>query len=188
MSVMVKGIESDCGRNTTGLLASHLMKKLINARRAAISSVYEPGDDIDLEEIVLEYLMSDHGDGNESNWDVLDVTGGIPSNVKEINSAELWKAIRKMSNKNVKCVVKTLRKEKSLVFKDLIAITGLNPNDLNHALYDLKQLNLVIQLDDKKYYLTKYCVALLSSLKFLKEILNGISREEAISPYTNNDK
>jgi hypothetical protein len=192
MFVQGECLEAANGRNTTGQPGNRLINIFINSKRAADLDDGNPDcsylastDDALLEEAMLEYIMTAARDGKEldsSDWDVLDVTGGIPSNVKEINSTELWKSIRKMSNSNVKCVLKVLRVRNSLVFKDLMKETGLSSNDLNHALYDLKQLNLVIQLDDKRYYLTKYCIALLSALKFLKEILNGLSHGDAISP------
>jgi DNA-binding HxlR family transcriptional regulator len=98
---------------------------------------------------------------------------------KAIGLDSLWKAIRKLSSENSMAVVKALC-DGGKTFRELQAETGLLVNDLNHTLYDMKQIGLVTQLGEKKgertYNLTSYCVLLLDSIKGLQgafQHLNG---------------
>jgi DNA-binding HxlR family transcriptional regulator len=90
---------------------------------------------------------------------------------------ELWRAIRKLTNEKTMLIVKTLA-EDSYNFSELRNKTGLDTNTINHALIDLRTLGLIIQSkDDKKYSLTKYCLAILSGLRF---IIDQMSFQQSI--------
>ena len=79
----------------------------------------------------------------------------------------LWRTIRKLSNENVMTVIKALCNG-GKTFAEIQMSTGLIVNDLNHALYDMKQINLVIMEGEKKgerkYHLTGYCIVLLKAI------------------------
>jgi len=55
----------------------------------------------------------------------------------------LWRAIRKVSNQDPMVVVSTLAKG-DMTFRELQIATNLTVNNLNHILYDMRQLNLII--------------------------------------------
>jgi hypothetical protein len=102
--------------------------------------------------------------------------------IKEIGMEHLWKSIRKLSSMDAILVVHILRQEKNgLLFGELLRKSAMSPNDLNHVLSGLKSLDLVIKSEDKRYYLTNYCVLLLDALKYLKETLAGINEIHAVT-------
>lgn len=103
--------------------------------------------------------------------DRTDVQKRITS-IKVIEDADLWRAIKKFSNKYVMTTVQAVYDKGPQNFREIQEATKLETNDINHALHDLKALSLVIQKDDKRYYLTKYCVILIESLNLLKDHLS----------------
>lgn len=92
----------------------------------------------------------------------------------------LWRAIRKLSNRDAMAVVNALA-NKSMTFGELQAATNLIVNDLNHALYDMKQMDLVITIGEKKgqrkYHLTNYCITLLNAVNVLRNALIDLDEE-----------
>jgi predicted transcriptional regulator len=90
-----------------------------------------------------------------------------------------WRAVRKLSNEPARHVVICLLNHPGSNFGEMRNLTGLSLNDLNHALNDMKQLNLIIY-DHKKYYLTKYCVALICSLS---GFVQNIRDEDVFAKY-----
>jgi DNA-binding HxlR family transcriptional regulator len=99
---------------------------------------------------------------------------------KPIDIDSLWRAIRKLSNRDTMIVVQVLADE-SMTFSELQAAAGLNVNRLNHILYDMKQMNLIIPIGEmkgqRKYYLTRYCKILLNTLVTLQREINSVSKE-----------
>lgn len=86
----------------------------------------------------------------------------------------LWRAIRKLSDDGAMLVVQTLDEKKALTSSELHKETSLSGPDLNHILFDLKKLNVIIQnQDDKKYHLTNYGKII---LEVLWDILGKLSR------------
>jgi predicted transcriptional regulator len=120
--------------------------------------------------------------GEEDSDDIRDVSDDFTSGLQDIDSLELWKAIRKLSDKKTKLVLKTIYDNQPVTFGELLKITELNVNDTNHVLGNLRQSNLVIRTEDKKYYLTKYCIALLDALRKLKLNLSEINPSEFSTP------
>lgn len=79
-------------------------------------------------------------------------------------------------------VVQLLRQEGPMSFGQLQKKTALSPNDLNHILGSLRNIDLIIQNEeDKKYYLTNYCVIVLDALRHLKETLMGLNGKNLLS-------
>jgi DNA-binding HxlR family transcriptional regulator len=103
---------------------------------------------------------------------------------KDINMDSIWKAFRKLSNRNTVVVVKALLND-GKTFRELQTETGLIVNDLNHVLYDLKAMNLVVAEGSKKrevkYYLTSYCVILLDAIDGLQMLLESIDDKDMFS-------
>jgi predicted transcriptional regulator len=134
----------------------------------------------------FESEISDHhgsAAGNATDLDdMLDISEDITSGLQDINSIELWKAVRKLSDKKVQIVVKIVYDNKAMTFGDLLKVTRLNVNDLNHVLGNLRQSNLVIRTEDKRYYLTKFCIALLESLNGLRDRLSELNYSEFSHP------
>ena len=101
--------------------------------------------------------------------------------------ADLSKAIRKISNENARSIVASLETQ-PMTFGELHQNTGIQTNDLNRALYDMQQLDLVIPIGDKKgvrkYHLTKYGNVVKCALERLCMDLSDISREEMYSAFT----
>jgi DNA-binding HxlR family transcriptional regulator len=97
--------------------------------------------------------------------------------VTGIGTEEIWKAVRKVANSDARKVTRALYL-RGLNFGELKAETGLSDNDLNHALYEMKKLGLIVVDGDKKgkakYHLTQYYVALLESLRVLKDRLGKL--------------
>lgn len=116
---------------------------------------------------------------SESEANVPFKTKYIGGGKKNLGIDELWKAVRKFSSENILNVATILDKTPGLTFAELTKATGLkNPNDLNHALYDMKNQDLVIVIGEKKgerkYYLTKYGWVLLCALdNLLRTQLTG---------------
>jgi DNA-binding HxlR family transcriptional regulator len=114
--------------------------------------------------------------------------GIISTAKKEINIDSVCKSFKKVSNSKAAAVVRALRDDnKGKTFRELQTETKLIVNDLNHAIYDMKQLNLIVTEGEKKgevkYRLTSYCVALLDAIDDLQELLHGISDEEMFSAH-----
>jgi hypothetical protein len=80
---------------------------------------------------------------------------------------DIAQALRKFANKNIMLVAKSLHVKGSLTFGELQKETGLSINIQNHALHEMKKVNLVIQVE-KRYYLTKYCALLLDAINRLR--------------------
>jgi DNA-binding HxlR family transcriptional regulator len=79
---------------------------------------------------------------------------------------DLWRAIRKLSNENALVVVMSLSQKGPLARGELQELTLLSSNSLNHALYEMQQLDLIIKnKSDKRYYLTAYCKIILGALE-----------------------
>ena len=93
---------------------------------------------------------------------------------RAIGMDSLWKAIRKLSSENSMEVVRALCGG-GKTFGELQLETGLIINDLNHVLYDMKQMGLIIALGERKgerkYHLTSYCVILLDVIERLQNTL-----------------
>jgi predicted transcriptional regulator len=86
----------------------------------------------------------------------------------------LWRVIRKLSDDGAMLVVHTLNDKKALTSAELHKETNLSGPALNHILFDLKKLNVIIQnRDDKKYHLTNYGEII---LQVLWNILGKLSR------------
>lgn len=122
-------------------------------------------------------LMSDNVPEIPQLWDHISLGSGE----KSIDMDVVWKALRKLSNKNINHVCKLLfYYEKT--FSEIQEETGLTVNDVNHALYDLKQHNLVIMQGDKRgertYHLTSYCVILLETLDILADKLKTVEAKD----------
>ena len=75
----------------------------------------------------------------------------------------LWRAMRKLSKENALSVLHNLIRDPGLDFGKLQELTLLETNALNHTLIDMKNLDLIIY-EDKKYYPSIYCVAVISAL------------------------
>jgi len=118
--------------------------------------------------------------------DIMYLSPSAVAGEKTIDLEALWKAIRKLSAKNTMVVINSLC-NKGKTFRDIQKDTGLLVNDLNHALYDLKQLNLVIVKGDRKgerfYHLTEYCVILLNAIGSLQGTLKQTDAKEIFSAY-----
>lgn len=89
--------------------------------------------------------------------------------VKDLTD-DLWRAIRQLSHEDKSMIVIILYKKGPLTFGELAQETEFPMNKLNHALIDLRKLDL-ITLIEKEYYLTTYCVAVLNSFKLLRDYL-----------------
>lgn len=86
----------------------------------------------------------------------------------------LWRVIRKLSDDNTMQVVYALDEKKALTSGELHKETNLSGSDLNHILFDLKNLNVIIQnREDKKYHLTSYGEVI---LRVLWDLLGTLSR------------
>ena len=103
------------------------------------------------------------------------------SSKKAIGMDSLWRAIRKLSNGNSTNVVKALH-EGGKNFGEFQLETGLMINDLNHTLYDMRQIDLIVssreRKGERKYYLTSYCVILLDAIGHLTKSLQHYDDEE----------
>jgi len=100
---------------------------------------------------------------------------------KTIDMDSLWKAIRKLSSENSMTVLRELCKG-GKTFRELQTETGLIVNDLNHILYDMKQMGLIIPRGEKKgertYHITSYCAILLNSIKLLQDKLQHVNGKD----------
>lgn len=105
---------------------------------------------------------------------------------KTINMDSLWKAFRKLSSENSMVVVRALYGG-GKTFGELQADTGLIVNDLNHILYDMKQMGLVTPQGERKgertYHLTSYCVILLDTIVDLKKELQRVDGKDMFSAW-----
>lgn len=106
----------------------------------------------------------------------LNVSDDVPTS-EEINTLDvdeidaLWRVIRKLSDTHAMLVIQVLYDHKTLTFGELLKETGLMTNPLNHALTDLKRLNLVLESrDNKEYYITNYGYLILRMLWNLARI------------------
>ncbi len=97
---------------------------------------------------------------------------------------DLWKALRKFSNKNATLVAIVLYQKGSMDFKGLREETKLSINTLNHTLIEMRNADLII-LQDGDYYLTKYGAILLSALGNMKEEIRKISDKTLLDPINN---
>ena len=97
--------------------------------------------------------------------------------IKATINLDIAQAIRKFTNKNIMLVAKALHINGSLTFGELQKYTGLSTNLLNHALHEMKKVNLVMPID-KRYYLTKYCVLLLEAINRLRIEVKSTSDED----------
>jgi len=115
--------------------------------------------------------------GNESFNETDPIEEEYGKVVRGIGTEEIWKAVRKVSNPNVRNVTRVLYLQ-GMTFGELRIKTGLSDNDLNHVLYDMKKLGLIVVVGDKKgkakYHLTQYYVALLDALRVLKDRLGKL--------------
>ena len=100
---------------------------------------------------------------------------------KAIDMDSLWKAIRKLSSENSMTVLTALCKG-GKTFRELQTETGLIVNDLNHILYDMKQMGLIITRGEKKgertYHITSYCSILLNSIQRLQDNLQHVNGKD----------
>ena len=98
---------------------------------------------------------------------------------------DIAKAMRRLlDNKNILFVIRALVKGglvRPMNFGELLQDTQLSRNDLNHALLDMKNIGLIIQLSDKKYAITQYCATL---LKALDEIKKDFEEKDMFAPAT----
>lgn len=90
----------------------------------------------------------------------------IPATIS-LEEKELWKSIRRLTNKDILIIVMILEKE-PYSFGEIKKKTQFDSNTVNHALIALKDLGLVIQKEDKRYYPTKYCQIILNALRTIK--------------------
>jgi predicted transcriptional regulator len=113
-------------------------------------------------------------------------TVSLGTGEKSIDMDVLWKAIRKLSGENAIAVVRVLC-EGGKTFREIQTATGLSVNDLNHALYDMKYLDLIITRGDKKgektYHLTSYCVVLLNAIERLQDSLGYLDRKDVFGAH-----
>lgn len=100
------------------------------------------------------------------------ITGDTVPGVKGINIDEIWRAIRKFANEDASKVARALRME-PMNFGELQNNTKLTPNELNHALHDMKTMGLIIQKKDKSYCLTTYSNVLINALQDLQAKLEN---------------
>jgi len=93
----------------------------------------------------------------------------------------LQESLRKFANKNVLLIAKALKNDSGLTLGDLRDVTGLSTSALNHALYDMKNADLVI-VDNRRYYLTRYSIVLLDTLDKLRHNIIEINDDELFLP------
>ena len=77
-------------------------------------------------------------------------------------------SLRKLSNPNAILVATKLFEKNSMTFRELQKDTLLSTTTLAHAIYTLKNADIVIK-DRDRYYLTNYGVILLEALNQIRE-------------------
>jgi DNA-binding HxlR family transcriptional regulator len=97
----------------------------------------------------------------------------MDDDIMALKTCDLGKALRKFSNKNIVFAARMLHENGALPFGELRDATVLSTNDLNHALQEMKNADLIIKVD-KKYCLTHYGALLLETLEaIMKELSNS---------------
>lgn len=96
----------------------------------------------------------------------------LPENVEYMGArqCDIAKGIRRLlDNKNVLLVVRILVEKGPMKFGDITGGTQLSRSDLNHALQEMKDIGLIVQLESKEYSLTQYCATLLKGLEIITD-------------------
>jgi predicted transcriptional regulator len=97
--------------------------------------------------------------------------GSFDVQLLQMSNDSLWRAVRKLSTENALRLVNTLLERPGCTFGELRNLTKFGTNELNHLLYEMKPLGLIIY-EGKQYYLTLFCVMLVSTLQQLVEKKN----------------
>lgn len=118
----------------------------------------------------------------------LDSPGDNNLSPPTLSDDEIWRAIRRISKDDANLVICALLKT-SLNFMELRGETGLDDNELNHALYDMMRLDLILRVGNKKgqrrYSLSEYCFACVQAIVLIKRTLNSEDNYEAATKQEN---
>jgi transcription initiation factor IIE alpha subunit len=89
----------------------------------------------------------------------------------------MWKVIRNLAaTRKSMFVIESLVGTDGMSFGELKKKTGMDSNDINHALISLKENGLIIQNEgSKKYEVTVYCIALLATFTRLNNALEWLN-------------
>ena len=105
---------------------------------------------------------------------------GSTIEIKGETSCDLWEALRKFSNEDVDVIARSILRNGPSTLSELRAQNpGLTTNELNHALIEMRNVELVKKID-KRYYITFFCRALIEALDAFK--LNLSEKQEAKNP------
>jgi len=109
----------------------------------------------------------------------------LESEVEGIITCDIWHALRKFSNKNIKQIADAL-KSGPLTLGELRDATGISTNILNHSLIEMRNVDLVKKIESS-YCLTVYGKEMLEALELVLMKLHPIPKEVLFEPYVEQD-
>lgn len=95
---------------------------------------------------------------------------GFGSALKDLDVSA---SLRKLANPNAMLVTTKLFQNNSMTFRELQRETKLPTNTLTHALYVLKNADVVVKERDR-YYLTNYGVILLEAINQIRDEMKTV--------------
>lgn len=102
-------------------------------------------------------------------------------------TCDFLNSLRKLSNERIALIAQILSEEGALNFGELRTRTDFSKNVLNHSLIAMKNADLVVQDEDRRYCLTKYAVVLIKSFAELNSRLQDMGEENLFMPSTVNE-
>jgi DNA-binding HxlR family transcriptional regulator len=107
--------------------------------------------------------------------DILEKTSFL--GVKELS---ISRDLKRLDGKDQLLIIKSLLAGPKAV-GDLKTATGIESSRFNHILMEMKTAGLIVK-KDKCYYLTKYGVALMEGLAYIRKTISDVSGDELLLP------
>lgn len=89
---------------------------------------------------------------------------------------DIAKSLRKLAKEDAMLVINAIYKKTPSSFAEIQTEVAVPAQELSRILYELKNSGLIVKKDDQ-YYLTKYCLILLSAIDRIKSEILDVSNE-----------